>query len=90
MPQSGSKKSKPVHVVRYGAIKAAIWRNETSAGPMYNVTVSRTYKEGDEWRESTSFGADDLLVLAKALNEAHSWIFAQRAKSAQERDDSGS
>ena len=90
MPQTDSKKSKPVHVVRYGAIKAAIWRNETSAGPMHNVTLTRTYKEGDEWRESTSFGADDLLVLAKALNDAHSWIFAQRAKSAQERDDSGS
>ena len=72
--------NKPVQVVRYGGIKAAIWRNDTSNGHMYNVTVARTYKDGDEWKESGSFGADDLLTLAKALNEAHTIIFAERAR----------
>jgi hypothetical protein len=33
-------------------------------GPFYNVTVSRSYKEGDSWKSSDSFGRDDLLVLA--------------------------
>jgi len=28
------------------------------------VTVSRSYKEGDSWKSSDSFGRDDLLVLA--------------------------
>lgn len=71
-------KNRPVKVIRYGAIKAAVWLNQTSAGPIHNVSVSRSYKDGDTWKESTSFGFDDLLVLAKALTEAHTWIHEQR------------
>lgn len=78
--------NKPVHVVRYGSVKAAVWLNQTSAGPMHNVTVSRTYKDGDEWKESGSFGADDLLPAAKALGEAHTWIFAERERSREGQD----
>lgn len=79
---SSAAKSRPVQVVRFGSIKAAVWLNQTSAGPMYNVTVSRSYKDGDEWKESSSFGMDDLLPLAKALDDAHSWIHEAR----QQRD----
>ena len=75
---SNAGKTRPVHVVRFGSIKAAVWLNQTSAGPMYNVTVSRSYKDGDQWKESSSFGMDDLLPLAKALDNAHSWIHEAR------------
>lgn len=34
-------KDRPVHEVRIGAIKAAIWKNETNGGARYNVTLSR-------------------------------------------------
>lgn len=71
--------NKPVYEVRYGIIKAVIWRNDTQNGPMHNVTVSRLYKDGDEWKESSGFGRDDLLVLAKALDDAHTWIHSQKA-----------
>src|SRR6478609_5489105 len=36
--------NKPVHTVRHRSIKATIWKNETSNGPMYNVTVVRSYR----------------------------------------------
>lgn len=72
--------NRPVHVERFGAVKAAVWLNQTSVGPIHNVTVTRTYKEADEWRESGSFGFDDLLTLAKALDRAHSWISEQRQR----------
>jgi hypothetical protein len=75
--------NRPVHVVRYGAIKAAVWQNQTANGPIHNVTLTRSYKEGDEWHETGSFGADDLLAAAKALCEAHTWVFAQRYSDAQ-------
>jgi hypothetical protein len=71
--------NKPVHEIRYGSIKAVIWRNQTANGAMHNVTVSRLYKDGDQWKESSGFGQDDLLVLAKALDDAHSWIHTQKA-----------
>lgn len=63
-----------IHEIRLEAIKAAIWQNETSNGTRHNVTVSRLYKDGDEWKQTESFGRDDLLLLAKVVDEAHSWI----------------
>ena len=35
---------KPIHEIRMGRIKAAIWQNETDNGIRYNVTVGRLYK----------------------------------------------
>jgi len=84
--ESGGKpKGKPpVHTVRFGPIKAAIWENQTQHGPMHNVTVTRSYKDdGGNWQESASFGVDDLLPLAKALNDAHSWIHGQRHRDSE-------
>src|SRR5262245_54039721 len=83
-PASNSASNKPSHVVRYGGVKAVVWQNPTSNGPTFNVTVARTYRDGEEWKESSSFGADELLTLAKALNEAHTWIFEQRARNREQ------
>ena len=41
------------------------------------MTVSRLYKDGDDWKDSTSFGRDDLPLLAKVADLSHSWIFEQ-------------
>jgi len=70
-------KAQPIHEVRIGTIKAAIWRNETEAGTRHNVTFSRIYREDDRWHSSESFGINDLLVLAKVANIAHSWLFSK-------------
>ena len=71
--------NRPVHSVRHRNIKAAIWKNQTERGPMYNVTLTRSYRDGEEWRDSTSFGFDDLMTLAKALFDAHTWIASAKA-----------
>lgn len=68
-------KAQPAHEIRLGAIKAAIWENETANGTRHNVTVSRLYKDGEEWKHTESFGRDDLLQLAKVIDQAHTWIF---------------
>ena len=69
--------NKPAHEIKFGKIKATIWANDTSAGVRHNVTVERLYKDGDDWKTSTSFGRDDLPLAVKALDQAHSWIFEQ-------------
>jgi len=74
---------RPVHTIRYGAVRVAIWRNMVDLGnasrPMYSTTFSRSYKDNqNQWQESGSFGLDDLLLLAKAADEAHTWIARQR------------
>lgn len=70
-------KQKPVHEIRLGRIKATIWENDTDNGTRYNVAVSRLYKDGDEWKQTTSFGRDDLPLVAKVADLTHTWIYEQ-------------
>ena len=73
-------KNRPVHEIRIGRIRAAIWLNETENGVRHNVTVTRLYKDGDEWKDSSSFGRDDLPLVAKVCDQCHTWIFEQAAE----------
>ena len=67
---------KPVEEVRNGLVKAAIWQNETAKGIRYSITFRRLYKEkgAKEWKSTSSFGRDDLLVLRKVADQAHTRI----------------
>ena len=69
--------NKPAHEIRLGRIKASIWANETERGTRYNVNVSRIYKEGEQWKATESFGRDDLPLVCKVMDQAHTWIFEQ-------------
>ena len=66
---------KPISEVRIGRVKAAIWPNETEGRTRHNVTFSRLYKDGDQWKSTQSFSRNDLLLLAKVADQAHSRIF---------------
>jgi hypothetical protein len=76
--------NKPAHRIRAGAIEIAIWRNDSDKGPWYSVTPSRSYKQGEEWKQSDSYGMDDLLTLAKLLDMAHTWIMDQQQQPKQQ------
>ena len=79
-------KNRPVHEIRFGRIRAAIWQNETENGLRHNVTITRLYKDGDDWKDSSSFGRDDLPRVAKVCDQAHSWIFRQSVNCPQNSD----
>lgn len=40
----------------------------------FNVSIKRTYKDGDEYKEAKGFRAEDVPVLASALLQAHAFI----------------
>ena len=85
-------KTKPIHEVRIGTVKAAIWKNENDNGRYYSTTIQRSYKDGTEWKHTDSFNRDDLLVLAKVADLAHSWICEQvqdRSQDKGQEQDSG-
>lgn len=75
----------PIHEVRFGLIKALVWQNHTKAGERFNVTISRIYKNGDRWIESQQFGRNDLPLVAKVADLAHTWIYSEQANG--ERSD---
>ena len=70
-----SSKNRPVHEIRLGRVKSAIWRNETEQGPRYSVLITRIFKTDDGWDSSASFGRDELPLVAKVADMAHTWIF---------------
>ena len=81
---------KPVHEIRLGRIRAAIWENETTNGTRHNVTFSRLYRdERGNWGDSTSFGRDDLPLLWKVADCAHTWIMQQPYMPAKPAEHSG-
>lgn len=61
---------KPVDTIRVGNIEIPIWRNEGSKGDFF-VGGSPTirYKDGEAWKDGSSFGRHDLLDLAEAARE---------------------
>ena len=75
-PQEPAKQ-RPAHEIRLGRIKATIWANQNDNGTWFNVVLSRNYKDGEEWKSSSSFGRDELLTVAKIADLANSWIHGQ-------------
>lgn len=78
--------NKPVHEIRLGRIKAAIWSNDTDEGVRFNVTMTRIYKQGKDWKSSDSFGRDDLPLVAKVADMAHTWIYQAGQPNADQRE----
>ncbi|MEI6465572.1 MAG: hypothetical protein WCQ89_12675 [Verrucomicrobiota bacterium] len=72
-PPSGN--SAPVKTLRIGRIKAAVWENSADERTFYNVTFARTYMgEDKKFRDADSFGRDDLLLLSKLADQAHTLV----------------
>ena len=77
--------TKPASEIRIGSVKAAIWPNNAEGRILYTVTFSRLYKDGEQWKTTQIFGRNDLLVLAKVADQAHTHIFElQQGGDAQE------
>ena len=70
-----TKKNAPVAKVSVGLQTASIWKNESEGRAFYNVTFDRRYRNAQgEWKSTDSYGADDLLALAKLADLAHTKV----------------
>jgi hypothetical protein len=77
--------SKPAHKIRIFPLQVTIWRNTNEKGTWYSVNHSRSYKDGDDWKESTSLSRDDLLVMRELHRQAFVWITKQEEADAKAR-----
>ena len=79
---------KPKKQFRMGLVVASVFDQPTESGTIFNVSISKLYKnEGDaEWSRSTSFNRDDLPLVAKVADLAWIWIHEnQQSERAEER-----
>jgi hypothetical protein len=71
---------------RLGSVKVAVWPHENERGTWYATKFARSYKQGSEWKESTSFNLTDLPAVAQLASQAASWILDQGSDN-QESDE---
>ena len=84
-----NERQKPAHEIRLGLIRASIWENKSEYGVRHNVTLERLYPvKLDEnrrtWKSTGSLGRDDLLVAAKILDLAHTWIHTRAGEASED------
>ncbi len=66
---------RPADTARVGNVEIAIWRNQGSSGDFYTASAPTIrYKDGEEWKNGSSYGMTDLLSLAEAAREASAKI----------------
>ena len=75
MPATSDFK-KPVQMMKFGNIRAVIWRRQTRSGPVFTATLGRLYKDRarDAWKTSNSFALDELPTLIRAANHVRDVI----------------
>ena len=70
----------PVAKVRVGLISGSIWERASEQGTFYTVSFERRYRDSEgNFKSSHSYDAQDLLVLAKVADLAHSKILELQA-----------
>ena len=75
--------SRPAAELRIGTVKATVWENEVGGITHHNVTFSRIYPEGGQWKTTQSFRFVNLLSVAKLADQAHTLIAERKAEAAQ-------
>lgn len=73
--------SSPAHKIRVGNLQVVIWRNTNreKGTTWYSFEPVRSYKDGDEtWKETKSFGEDEVLIVAELMRQAWAWAARQR------------
>lgn len=63
-------KKQPAAKFRIGYVTATVWKNDD----FFNVVLSKSYKDGDEWKDTDQLGHGDLLNGVKALQRAEEYI----------------
>jgi len=86
MAKKINKSKRPIEKLRSYPLQAAIWKNESDKGVFYSVTFSRSYKDGDEYRDVDSFSGTQLLQLSHLAAKAYERT-EELARAARAQDD---
>jgi hypothetical protein len=73
--------AKPALELRHGLIKVSIWQRRSKPGARYSLSVVRLFRNGDEWKESTRLGRDDIPLVRLLLDEAYAWMLTNGGDS---------
>lgn len=67
------EKTQPAAKFRLGYVTATVWKN----GDFHNVVLSKSYKDGDEWKETDQLGHGDIMNAVRVLQRVEDFISQQ-------------
>jgi hypothetical protein len=65
--------NQPAAKFRLGNVTATVWLNNQH----YNTVLSKSYKDGDEYKDTDQLGTGDLMNAVRVLQRAEEWINGQ-------------
>lgn len=66
--------SKPIKKFRAGAVSAAVWENQGEKGSYATISLQRSYKDKEEWKNTSSLRVNDLPKAMLVLNRAFAYL----------------
>jgi len=86
-----SNNTKPVQVFRLRGISVSVFANTVKTADrevtFHKVSLQRTYREGDEFKTTSSLGRDDLPMARLLLERAWTFILDTEAKRGKDEDE---
>lgn len=90
-PKVAQPSAKPVKSFRLRGISASVFENHAKSADrdvtFHKVSLQRTYRDGDEWKTTTSFGRDDLPIACLLLEQAWQFILETEANRGKDESD---
>ena len=83
--------AKPLKKFSAANISAAVWENEGKEGrPFFSVTLQKRYKDkNEEWKNSSSFTANDLPRAMLVLDKAYEFLVIKEDNSKEHELEQG-
>jgi hypothetical protein len=84
--------NKPVQAFRMRGISVAVFanlvarKNGNGKYPVHNISLQRTYRDGDDYKTTSVFRRDDLPILQRLLQQAWDYIFEVESDQAPEEE----
>ena len=83
-----SKGKAPMETFRAGGVKATVWENalKTKDGKtidVFSINIDRSYKDGEEWKTTSSFKLNDLPKVELVARKAYEYL-ALKAKNLED------
>lgn len=88
-PAAAHAPTKPAESFRRRGVSVSVFENAAKVGEhertFYKAILQKRYRDGDEWKTTTSLGRDDLPIAAMLLTRA--WEFILDAEADRGKDD---
>ena len=79
--------NKPINVFRRRGVKVSVFENFANNGEQdivfHKVSLQRIYRDGEEWKTTTSLGCNDIPVARMLLQRAWEFVLDTQAGSSK-------